>query len=441
MDTLQGPMAVLESDLDDLIDKYGGAAAQVREFARVQAEVSIAQGQRRLSDQVEIVGALADEYRRARENGPGMVADLEKIGTKFGLAAQEAERLFLAFVQFDQAQDFASQEAALVRIVDLVQEGQVEIGKLPTELQDAITEMISLQRETAEAERFMQRLASAAGNVTVGDIDALDVFGGNLLPPTIGGPSADTPPPPRLRPSGGGGGISAAEKARQEAESLQRQYDSLISSLDETERATLQYDRAMQVLDDAFAKGVISAEQFGRATDLVQQRLDEALESPVWDKLEGALSDYLFEPWEGGINGMVRSFNDALRRMAADAVASQLTNWVMSLFTGGIGGGNPNSAPRAYDSGGYIPSGTVGIVAESRPEIVNGTAVSMPSVVRGPAQVTGGGATARQVSQMAPAVNIKPVIALSTSDLASEIVKDPNFETAILQIGVRQGWT
>lgn len=55
---------------------------------------------------------------------------------------------------------------------------------------------------------------------------------------------------------------------------------------------------------------------------------------------------------------------------------------------------NAMAPVRAMDSGGTIGSGDMALVAERRPEFVNGQLVTQPSLVGGPARVTGGAATA-----------------------------------------------
>jgi hypothetical protein len=77
-------------------------------------------------------------------------------------------------------------------------------------------------------------------------------------------------------------------------------------------------------------------------------------------------------PWYAKIPAMVSAMADAARIVAMISSTS---------YSG------------AYDAGGYIPSGQVGLVGERRTEIV-----SRPSMVQGPAYVTGGADTARMMS-------------------------------------------
>lgn len=101
-------------------------------------------------------------------------------------------------------------------------------------------------------------------------------------------------------------------------------------------------------------------------------------------------ADFLFDPFDDGLKGMAKGFADTLRRMVAEAAASRVlgavfgsmagssTSWVSSLG---------NFFAGAFDAGGTIPPGKVGIVGEYGPEIV-----------RGPALVTGRSETSRALS-------------------------------------------
>lgn len=267
VDRLKSPLQVLEMTTDQLIAKFGRAASSVREFARVQSELEIALARSRLSDQIEIVDSLAEGYRKARAQGPGMVADLEKLSREFGVSASAAEDLFFAFVQFDQAGTFAEQEAALTEIVALMQENNFEAEKLPEELQRAISQLISLQREIAGAEELMNRLAGAAAGVTIGDPRALDAFGGNLLPGDPGSPTANA----NGRTRRGGGGRSPADTFATDLEALRKRL--------RTEQEVIQeeYDKSMALLNDRRAQEILGEQEHRNALLDVEREYQDKL--------------------------------------------------------------------------------------------------------------------------------------------------------------------
>lgn len=79
---------------------------------------------------------------------------------------------------------------------------------------------------------------------------------------------------------------------------------------------------------------------------------------------------------------------------ALDGLERARTASVTVNLSQGTGWGNAMGVIRAVDSGGPIASGETALVAERRPEFVNGALVTEPSLVTGPARVTGGAATA-----------------------------------------------
>lgn len=95
---------------------------------------------------------------------------------------------------------------------------------------------------------------------------------------------------------------------------------------------------------------------------------------------QNILADFLFDPFEDGLDGMVKSFSNMLKRMAAEAVAADIMKYFVSAAGGSSGGGGWISAiasafAGAKDGGGSIGAGQWGIVGEVGPEIVRGPAM------------------------------------------------------------------
>jgi hypothetical protein len=68
--------------------------------------------------------------------------------------------------------------------------------------------------------------------------------------------------------------------------------------------------------------------------------LDDVFESfqrGAAEGLQNSLAEFLFDPFENGVQGMVRSFADALRRMAAEALSNLILQQFFSAFAGGSG--------------------------------------------------------------------------------------------------------
>src|SRR5699024_5358615 len=93
--------------------------------------------------------------------------------------------------------------------------------------------------------------------------------------------------------------------------------------------------------------------------------------------MQNAFADFLFKPMENGFKGMVQGFIDALRKMAADLLASQifqmLGDWCESNAGGGFIGtiatifGGLFGGARA--TGGPVSGGTTYLVGERGPEL------------------------------------------------------------------------
>jgi len=93
--------------------------------------------------------------------------------------------------------------------------------------------------------------------------------------------------------------------------------------------------------------------------------------------IQNQFSEYLFDPFDEGLSGMLAGFADTLRRMAAEVASTKVLKW---LFTSMAGASNPIIAgigedfAGAFDSGGYIPAGKFGLVGEVGPELISGPA-------------------------------------------------------------------
>lgn len=141
------------------------------------------------------------------------------------------------------------------------------------------------------------------------------------------------------------------------------------------------YNRAVAAAQDAFDKAEKAAEE---STNSMSVFAEQAARN-----MQDAFADFLFNPFEGGVKGMVRSFAQALQRMAAEALAanifgaitkaggsSDLFSSLFSLgatfFSGGISSSGTYTAaniePRAV--GGPVMSGTPYLVGERGPELM-----------------------------------------------------------------------
>nr|PZN74650.1 MAG: hypothetical protein DIU56_17590 [Pseudomonadota bacterium] len=91
--------------------------------------------------------------------------------------------------------------------------------------------------------------------------------------------------------------------------------------------------------------------------------------------IQSAFADFLFDPFEGGVKGMLKSFTDTLRRMAAEAASAKILDAIfgrkgeggLSGFLGNIIGGL-FGGKRA--EGGPVDAGRAYLVGERGPELL-----------------------------------------------------------------------
>jgi hypothetical protein len=109
-----------------------------------------------------------------------------------------------------------------------------------------------------------------------------------------------------------------------------------------------------------------------------------------------------------------RSINDVLSQIGSNLVSSGISGLTSAL-------GLDDFFAGLFDSGGFIPGGQFGLVAERRPEEVNGSLLAVPSLVRGPARVVGGAETARRMGAggSSVALTYAPVIDARGADQAA----------------------
>ncbi len=268
VDTLNSPLKILELSLDELIEKYGAAAQQVRLYALAQAELAVAQAQRRLQDEVILVGKVIDQYVSLQDAGRDYRNTLARIQKDFDLSAGAARDFENVLQDLAQATSFDEQEAALGRTLEAIRENGIALSELPPELQRAIDEMITLQRETAAAEVIMDNLASAASNVTIGNFGALDGLTGDQLLPGLAAAGEEELAKAKSR-SGGGAG---------KRDTFESDLERLTKSL-ETEREVAERFReeALELADDARAKEILGEEQHKETLLRIEQEYQERL--------------------------------------------------------------------------------------------------------------------------------------------------------------------
>lgn len=91
------------------------------------------------------------------------------------------------------------------------------------------------------------------------------------------------------------------------------------------------YDAAVAGLEDQMAKAEASNE---KTTTAISAAWEGAAKN-----IQSTMADFLFDPFKGGLDGMVQSLGTAIQRMVADAVAADLANKLFGSAVGGTGDG------------------------------------------------------------------------------------------------------
>jgi tape measure domain-containing protein len=203
---------------------------------------------------------------------------------------------------------------------------------------------------------------------------------------------------------------AARKKAADELDDLGRKYQSLTPYIDGLDDSTRKYLESQTLLEEALGDGFITFEQYEEALGRIRTEYDEAQEKAedtffkmedfgkrAAENLQDAFADFLFDPFEDGLDGMVVKFADTLRKMVAEAAAAQILGNITGgkgalggLFSAAVGGLGSffSSGTNVYGSqpvgpfppgyaggfadGGYIPPGGWGWTGEEGAERVFG---------------------------------------------------------------------
>ena len=170
-------------------------------------------------------------------------------------------------------------------------------------------------------------------------------------------------------------GDSEARAAAAEAARLDEQLDAEARRFKDLADPVAPLRRELELLDKLLAAGKISFDVWAEAAFQVQERVGELVEpaeraaaqvSEYWSEaargIQGAMADFLFDPFTDGLQGMLRGFLDVIRRMLAEAVAAQLAQ---ALF-GDIAGGKSGGYFGAFLAGMFHGGGLVGAPGPSR---------------------------------------------------------------------------
>lgn len=356
--------------IDDLVEKYGQVDEAVNRL--IQSEMRLAEI--RANSQInELVSSLQDMSRWYDIGISDAASSMLALRDAFNLTKNDAESLYVAIQDVGKAQGFEEKADALAKVnqyLGIILSAQEEVTDEQLQMAENFLQAESLARQLANSAPSEGWMDSAIKGVQ-GLLDKLWEAVGAAG--QLGGPNVDIAgnpivvpegamSPPKRAPSGfggidwgtapetggGGGGID-------EVEQLREQYEALLGSMDPVIAAQNEYNDSLEMLNEALAAGAINGQEYEDALEKIKVKLQESLDplaqfqqsledalNPEKNYMKGlqalqqSLSDFLFNPFEVGIEGMILSFATALQRMLADVIAA---NIMQTLFNGPLGAG------------------------------------------------------------------------------------------------------
>lgn len=165
-------------------------------------------------------------------------------------------------------------------------------------------------------------------------------------------------------------GLAAIEGLRTPTEEITQRFEEQKYAL---ERLAETYPALADQAQDSLARAAVEAEDALTALRRPKITAEEIFPEEERTKLgvfweeasrnfQNVLADFLFDPFEDGIDGMIASFGQMLQRMAAEAVAAQIAEKIFGAA--GLGGGWLGQAAGAIGSlfgfaeGGYTGHGS-----------------------------------------------------------------------------------
>ncbi len=198
--------------------------------------------------------------------------------------------------------------------------------------------------------------------------------------------------PPLPNGGTGSGGESEAEKRQKRLNDLNNKYKTILTGLD---AETLRYTESLNELVELKKLSGATDEQLIEWQKRLRQEYEDTAEK-VKDKneemsvfakraaenIQDAFADFLFDPFESGLDGMLKGFVDTTRRMIAEAAAAKLAQRLLGdlveggkgegalggIFSGALGG----IFDGFFADGGYIKPGHFGVAGEAGAEMLYG---------------------------------------------------------------------
>ena len=251
------------------------------------------------------------------------------------------------------------------------QEGATKASAAATKAWSDVTRGLRTEEERYLDERARVIAAAQAAGASEEDLaNALSRVDAQYRKVTVSSGAAA-----KTRSVAASSGQAEARAAAAEAARLDEQLDAEARRFKDLADPVAPLRRELDLLNQLLAAGKINFDVWVEAAFQVQERVGELVEpaeraaaqvSEYWSEaargIQGAMADFLFDPFTDGLQGMLRGFLDVIRRMLAEAVAAQLAQ---ALF-GDIAGGKPGGYFGAFLAGMFHGGGLVGAPGPSR---------------------------------------------------------------------------
>ncbi|MEN9315490.1 MAG: hypothetical protein RIS35_1883 [Pseudomonadota bacterium] len=355
-----------------------GATAAMKDLAAVLRDPGL------VTAADALTSTLITGLARVAENAGKAVAGLRQVGLAMGIGDPRTRQETIDALSRDV--DKKRQEIALAQ-------NQIDFsGKNSPIATQARQNIPILQAEIAALERRMELLQSYDPNQSGGPRGRF----ANGRPGLGSGVNAAVA---ERAEAGGRGGSAVTRAVDQIAEVTVRStekatsaIDELYRSWDEATRTTAQrqiaeFEAMSAKVDELLRAGRITPED---ARQRILAGLDEVLPevettakrvSQTYDtmseyaqqaarNMQDAFAQFLFDPFQGGVRGMLRSFIDSIRQMLAQAAAARIFDALKGMGSG-KGGiiGSVVGAIFGRASGGPVNAGQPYIVGEKGPEL------------------------------------------------------------------------
>jgi len=227
-------------------------------------------------------------------------------------------------------------------------------------LQGAKSEIELIQDELVEAQR-LGALGLLGGDASQQDLRVIEQLKGQLR--------------------------EATAEADGTAEALERAKNIVSGTLTEVEVLTAELAEAQELSNAGFFEGVEGGDN---AIARLIEQLDEAKEkaNETTDQMskfaeqaarnmQDQFANFLFDPFQDGLDGLLRGFIDTIRRMLSELLAAKALEAFFNAAAGATGGGfggfftaaAKSFAPSGNAMGGEIPAGQSRLVGERGPEL------------------------------------------------------------------------